>query len=376
MGKKLLFIYYQNIKAGGVAKVLSNLANELVDKGYEVDILFLMAKHGDFYPLDDRIKKHYVDSFSYWTWSVCVFNKKYLRFLPKLQAINDYIYQLGVTLLMNKWLAKNHKNHENIISCWYKLSCTLALNKSVAKKTIAWEHISHKTGGAFWNRLRQNYKNLKTVISTNIPGEKYYRTVNKNAITIYNPMDNEIEKLNYIIPESKKNIISVVARLNPEKNIGEFVDIISKTDLPESWKVIIIGSGSEENMIRQEIIDKNLSSRIELCGSKNMDEVYELLRNSKINCLTSNVEALPTILIQAMFFSNVLLAYDCNYGPSDIINERNGHLISLGHQQSFIEKLEMLIHHEQLLNNLMQSSFIESQNWKKDAIVAKWKGIL
>ena len=48
MGKKLLFIYYQNIKAGGVAKVLANLVNELVDNGYEIDILFLMSEHNHY----------------------------------------------------------------------------------------------------------------------------------------------------------------------------------------------------------------------------------------------------------------------------------------------------------------------------------------
>ncbi|WP_312823973.1 glycosyltransferase [Epilithonimonas sp.] len=376
MKNKLLFIYYQNIKAGGVAKVLSNLANELVDKGYEVDILFLMTEHEDFYPIDHRVKKHYLDSFGHWAFGICKFNKKRLRFIPKLQNINDYIYQLGVTLLMNKWLKDNHKNYDNIISCWYKLSCSLALNKSVRHKTIAWEHISHTTGGFFWSRLRSYYKNLKTVISTNIPGENYFKTINKNAITIYNTMDNEVEAQNFLSLENKNNVISVVARLDPEKNISELVEIISQTNLPDGWKVIIIGSGSMENHIRKELIEKNLSSKIELLGSKNMEEVYELLRTSKINCLTSKVEALPTILIQAMFFSNVLIAYDCNYGPSDIINEKNGYLINLGDQRSFTEKLETLTHNEQFLNSLIQSSFMESQNWRKDAIIEKWKNIL
>lgn len=376
MGNRLLFIYYQNIKAGGVAKVLANLVNELVNDGYEVDILFLMAEHEDFYPIDSRVKKHYLDSFSYWTWSLCVFNKKNLRFIPKLQAINDYIYQLGVTLLMNKWLGQNHKNYDNIISCWYKLSCTLALNKTVANKTIAWEHISHETGGGFWSRSRQFYKNLKTVVSTNIPGEKYYQAINKNAVTIYNPMDNELESQNFIATEDKRNIISVVARLDPEKNIGEFIDIISKTNLPESWKIVIIGSGSEENLIRQTVIDKNLDSKIELLGSKNMDEVYALLKSSKINCLTSRVEALPTILIQSMFFSNVLVAYDCTYGPSDIITENNGFLVKLGDQETFVKTLEKLTFDDQLLNGLMKTSFDESKKWKKESIITRWKTIL
>ncbi|WP_312767504.1 glycosyltransferase [Epilithonimonas sp.] len=376
MGKKLLFIYYQNIKAGGVAKVLANLANELVSDGYQIDILFLMREHEDFYPLDSRIKKHYVDSFSFWTFKICKFNQKYLRFIPKIANINTYIYQLGVAKLMNRWLKENHMRYDNIISCWYKLSCSLALNKIVNHKTIAWEHISHTTGGPFWNRLRRFYKNLKAIISTNVPGERYYRTVNEQSTTIYNMMDSEVESQAFISPENKKNIISVVARLDPEKNISEFINIISGTDLPENWKVVIIGSGSQEDHLKKEVVEKGLYSKIELLGSKTMEEVYELLRSSKINCLTSRVEALPTILIQSMFFSNVLVAYDCNYGPSDIINSNNGFLIDLGDQQAFIGNLEKLIHDEQLLNELMRTSFEESQNWRKESIKEKWKSIL
>jgi glycosyltransferase involved in cell wall biosynthesis len=377
MGKRLLFVYYQNIKAGGVAKVLTNLVNELVNEGYEIDILFLMEEHEDFYPIDSRIKKHYVNSFSYWTWSLTKFNRKRLRFIPKIHSINNYIYQLGVTLLMNQWLKENHEKYDSIISCWYKLSCTLALHKDVNHKTIAWEHISYKTGGPFYNHLRRKYySNLKAVISTNIPGEKYYRQINKNTTTIYNPMDSEVESQKHIPFEEKENTISVVARLDPEKNISEFVEIISKANLPESWRVVIIGSGSEESKIRKEVIDKNLTSTIELLGSKNMDEVYTLLRSSKINCLTSNVEALPTILIQSMFFSNALIAYNCNYGPSDIINEKNGFLIDSGDQQNFIEKLKKLTHDEELLSNLIKTSFEESHIWKKKSIINKWKLLL
>ncbi len=377
MSPKLLFIYYQNIKAGGVAKVLSNLVNELVNEGYEIDILFLMEKHDDFYPIDPRVKKHYVDSFDYWTWRLCAFNKKNLRFIPKITSLNNYIYQLGVTLLMNQWLKKHHQKYDTIISCWYKLSCTLAINRKVNHKTIAWEHISHTTGGFFWNKiLKPFYRNLKAIVATNIPGEKYYQRINKNSFTIYNPMDNELENLDYISPENKQDIISVVARLDPEKNIGDFIDIIHRAQLPDNWKVKIIGTGSQENELKNLVIQKDISSKIEFLGSKTMEEVYDLLRISKINCLTSKVEALPTILIQAMFFSNVLIAYDCPFGPSDIINEENGFLIPLEDKRTFIQKIELLSHDKSILNDMIKHSFQSAKSWKKTDIIRNWKKIL
>ena len=37
--KKILLIYYKLFNPGGVARVMTNLANELVEQGYEVEIL-------------------------------------------------------------------------------------------------------------------------------------------------------------------------------------------------------------------------------------------------------------------------------------------------------------------------------------------------
>jgi len=375
--KKVLFIYYQNIKPNGVSKVLSNLCSDMYRQGYDIEILFLMEPHDDFYPIDQKIKKHYTDSFANRYSKFATYIIKNFKFVPKIYNFHSYLYDLGSHKVLKKWLKINHHHYDTIVSCWYKLSAMLAIDKELSKKTIAWEHMSYTSGGIFWNKtLRPFYQNLKAVVSTNIPGEKHYLKINKESHTIYNLMDNEIEIQSFIQPQEKKNIISLIARLDPEKNISEFIDIITKAYLPKDWKVIIIGGGREEKKIREKVANENLNSRIELWGNRSMDEVYNLLKISKINCLSSTEEALPTILIQAMFFSNVLVAYDCPYGPSDIICKENGFLIPLHDKQAFIKSLENLTHDETLLNNMMKSSFEETNNWKKEKIIQQWKKIL
>lgn len=77
-----------------------------------------------------------------------------------------------------------------------------------------------------------------------------------------------------------------------------------------------------------------------------------------------------------MFCSNVLVAYDCNYGPSDIINERNGFLVPFRDKQYFKEKLEFLTNNKEEYIKFNKNSYKESQNWKKDKILNQWKKIL
>jgi glycosyltransferase involved in cell wall biosynthesis len=375
MKRKILFVYYQNTKAGGVAKVLANLANELINEGDEVDILFLMSEHEDFYPLDDRIKKHYVDSFSFWTFKVCKFNKKYLRFVPKLNNINAYIYQLGVTILMNAWLKRNEMKYDVIISCWYKLSCALALNKKVNHKTIAWEHTSHKVGGAFWDRLKPYYKNLQKVICLNKNDYNYYKSINTETYIIGNMMDIHIENQDFVPNENKENLITMVARLDEDKNVLEFLEIIKETDLPSDWRVKIIGDGPEMPVLKQYIEDSALSN-VFLPGQLDSDNVRAVISKSKINCLTSLREGFGVVLVEAMFSSNALIAYDCPSGPSEIVNKKNGFLIPLGNKNDFKDKLKYLIHNPEVLTELMRSSYYESERWKKNSIIDKWDFVL
>jgi glycogen synthase len=46
--KNILLLYYKLFKPGGVAKVLTNLANSLSEEGYTVEILLMMEEKSTF----------------------------------------------------------------------------------------------------------------------------------------------------------------------------------------------------------------------------------------------------------------------------------------------------------------------------------------
>ena len=374
--KKILFIYYKLFKAGGVAKVMTNLANELVKQGYEVEILLMTSNVETFYSLNENIKIHTVDMFSHWAWGICEFNMKHFRFIPKIQNINSYISHIGVYLLLKNWLQKNHSNYDTIISCWYKISSFLGTFKAIAPKTIAWEHTDYNVGGWLYNKkLRKFYKNLNAVICINTPSVKYYKHFNR-TLFIPSIIGEPFESKSFMPSIGKENIISFIGRLDKDKNVSELLEIISETKIPDNWKLQIIGDGIERTKLEKFVRNKNLTNIVCFTGTKTTDEISKLLDKSKILVSTSLREGLPTVLIESIFCSNVLIAYDCNYGPSDIINENNGFLIRLGDKHMFREKLEYLMMNENIYNDLNKSSYKESQKWKKDKILEKWIKIL
>ena len=374
--KKILLVYYKLFKPGGVAKVLTNLANSLSEDGYTVEILLMMEEREHFYPLNPNIKVHNIDTFSHWAWKICEFNVKNLRFIPKITNINAYIYHIGVFLMLRNWMRKNHQNYDTIISAWYKLSSFLALNKKANRKTIAWEHVTYQTGGILFNDiLRKYYKNLKGIVCINSPAINYYQKFNKTYFIpniIGEPFENQPE-INF---ENKENLISFVGRLDREKNVISLLEIFKEANIPSDWKLQIIGDGNEKNNLEKFVEENQLKNRVIFHGTKNSNEILELLRKSKIFGFTSLKEALPTVLVEAMFCSNAIISYNCNYGPSDIVKNNSGFLIDINNKEDFIQKLEMLTNSDEKLEKMMESASKEAQNWKQNEILKKWQEII
>ena len=374
--KKILLVYYKLFKPGGVAKVLTNLANSLSEEGYTVEILLLMSKRDHFYPLNSNIKVHNIDTFSHWAWKICEFNVKNLRFIPKITNINAYIYHIGVFLMLRNWMRKNHQNYDIIISAWYKLSSFLALNKKASKKTIAWEHVTYETGGLlFKDTLRRYYKNLKGIVGINSPAIEYYKQFNRTYFIpniIGEPFENQPE-INF---EKKENFISFVGRLDKEKNVIALLEIFKKANVSKDWKLQIVGDGNEKNNLEKFVEENQLKNRVIFHGTKNSNEILELLRKSKIFGFTSLKEAFGNVLVEAMFCSNAIISYNCNYGPSDIVKNNSGFLIDVNNKEDFIQKLEMLTNSDEKLEKMMEKASKEAQNWKQNEILKKWQEII
>ena len=374
--KRILLVYYKLFKPGGVAKVLTNLANALSEEGYTVEILLLMSKRDHFYPLNSNIKVHNIDTFSHWAWKICEFNVKHLRFIPKIKNFNAYIYHIGVFLMLRNWMRKNHQNYDTIISAWYKLSSFLALNKKASKKTIAWEHVTYETGGIlFKDTLRKYYKNLKGIVCINSPAIEHYKQYNKTYFIpniIGEPFENQPE----ISLENKENLISFVGRLDREKNAIALLEIFKESKIHTDWKLQIIGDGSERKNLEQFVEKNQLQDRVIFYGTKTSEEILKLLRRSKIFGFTSLKEALPTVLLEAMFCGNAIISYNCNYGPSDIVKNNSGFLIDVNNKEDFIQKLEMLTNSDEKLEKMMENATKETQNWKQNEILKKWQEII
>lgn len=374
MKQKILFVYYQNIKQGGISKSISHLTENLVNNGFDVTILFLMEEHDDFFPIDKRVNKIYIDAFNtpYFKRTHQLNTKGILK--GKVRKLVNYGYDYGSYQVLTNWINANHQNYDKIITCWYKLSTYLSYTEA-AKKTIAWEHISHTIGGLiFFNLLRKRYKKLYGIITLTDDSKKFYENLHQNVYKIPNIIGDRFENFQ-LDTQKKENIILLASRLDPEKNVKEFIEIIKEVNLPSDWQVQIAGAGFITEEVKEHAKSLNCNN-IQFLGVVSSDKMLELYSKTKIFCMTSLKEGLPTTLIEAVFCGNALISYDCPTGPSEIVNDQNGFLVPLRDKQVFKEKLDFLVKNSLELEQLMQSAHIDAKRWSKNEILKKWEQIL
>lgn len=65
--------------------------------------------------------------------------------------------------------------------------------------------------------------------------------------------------------------------------------------------------------------------------------------------MTSLYEPFGLVLVEAMSCGIPVIAFDCPYGPSDIIqNDKNGYLVENGNVEAFAERVCQLIENKNL----------------------------
>ncbi|WP_413531730.1 glycosyltransferase [Empedobacter brevis] len=374
---RILLIYYRLFKPGGVTKTLINLANELV-KTNDVTILIMIKNHEVYFKLDKRVKVISIDSFDTFAFSKgCVFlNTKIGKKVPFRLSLKSYLYDYGSYTLLTKWINKNHRNYDTIIPCLYKLSAYLSSNKKISNKVVTWEKNSFEGVNKFWQFFPKTfYKNIKGVVTLTNAGKNYYSLYNKNVHKIYNIAGEPYES-NVLQFDLKEDYITYVGRLSKEKNVDHILEIFSKSKISNNFKLNIIGDGELMVFLKEKANSLNIKNKVIFHGMLTPEEVNKILCKSKIVILSSSTEGLPNVLIEGMMTGNILISYDCKYGPSEIINQNNGFLVDIYDKTTVIKILDQLSENKELINDLCKSSYKESINWRKENIVKQWLNII
>ena len=111
----------------------------------------------------------------------------------------------------------------------------------------------------------------------------------------------------------------------------------------------------------------------------NTSDIIGAYTAGSIFVLTSNTEGMPMSLLEAQQCGLPIVAFDCPYGPADIILPGTGYLIPLtinGSErqadEAFIEKLTTLMDDAALRRQMGQEALTAARRYNKQQIMSQW----
>ncbi len=196
-----------------------------------------------------------------------------------------------------------------------------------------------------------------------------WKRINTNVSIIPNIVTmNETDT--YSNGEAKRVIF--VGRLDSQKGY-QYLDAIWKLveERHPDWSLDIYGEGTDlkENlgMIPK---GKNVYTH-----GQTLD-ILDKYKESSILILTSVYEPFGLVMPEAMSCGLPVVAFDCPYGPSEIISEgKDGFLIDCYDVKAFADKLCLLIENEALRKQMGLYAIQSALRFKKEKIMPQWNAL-
>lgn len=244
-------------------------------------------------------------------------------------------------------------------------------------KTITWEHANYFNNWGsrvfpYFRRFAAKHSGALVVLTDK--DKKNYQDNIRTKTPIY-AISNPVNRHDFVYDVHSKTILSA-GLLLPIKGYEKAIQVARKVfDVCPDWKWLICGEGPERNHLEQLIKEYNLQEKMILKGTvQNMEEQYQ---RASMFVMTSQMEGLPMVLLEAKSWGLPLVSFDIMTGPSDIIQDGiNGYLIEEGNIDEMAERIVELIKDDSKRKAFSKESQRDMDKFGMEGIVEKWKKIM
>lgn len=169
---------------------------------------------------------------------------------------------------------------------------------------------------------------------------------NKKLVRIYNPIIQKIKnegRVNIDIEKKFKINLGIVGWIYDIKRQKDVVIALDKLK-NKKYNLKIIGGISDKSYYKklENVIEKlNLTDQVEFLGI--LEDKKEIYRDLDILILSSESEALPTVIAEAMGYGIPVISSDCDFGPNEILcNNKFGMLYEVGNIEQLANAINIM----------------------------------
>ncbi|MEE4410439.1 MULTISPECIES: glycosyltransferase family 4 protein [unclassified Serratia (in: enterobacteria)] len=349
MQQRKVAIVIENIaEKGGTERVASSLANALSTRlGHQVDLVSISGERA-FYPLEPEVRLRFMSGRTLlWPWRLA-------RFLRRGR------YDVIVTVSMGKL--------SSIMVPYLRLLCPnsrLLLSEHVSFHQYAWpmkwlKVLVYRLGD---RTVLLTRKDLAT-ISRWVPEHKCRVIENVSPFPIQPPQ------------QAPLPVALAVGRLCYQKGFDRLIAAWQRA-APQTagWQLHIVGDGPDRAALQQQIDAAGLGEQVKLLPAT--PDIASHYRRAGMLLMTSRYEGLPMVLIEAMSFGLPLVAFDCQTGPAELIDDGgNGYLVPEGDIDAFSQRTLALIADGELRKRFSLHSLERAQQYIPERIYPQWQQLM
>lgn len=190
-----------------------------------------------------------------------------------------------------------------------------------------------------------------------------------NLVAIPNPFHGEA--IRSIKPRSRERGVTI-ARLSGIKRLDHAVQALAAITHPTPPTLDIYGEGDDRGRIENRIAQLGLNDSVRLHGHDS--RARDQFAKSSFSLLTSRSEGQSLMLVESMASGCIPIAYDIDYGPSDIITDGvDGFLVTAGDPRALAEALSrFLIMDEEDVVAMRAAAVETSKRFSAEAVTARW----
>lgn len=384
---RILLMYFYNLIniSGGAEKVLCNMANEFIDRGYEVSVVccdknnglpfYYLNKSVNFVNLNGSGKEYKVPLY-------LKFERECKRVFGILKK-DDFRIKCKYYNILNRLEKLINEINPNIIIT-YDTDSLYVLKILLDNKfpTIAMLHLDAKV---IFNKdmSKELLKSFNKVNYIQVLNESNIDIIKKycnNVPIIYIP--NVVQCNTQIKSYNVYHKVITVGRITKEpKRQYLLLDAFNKIkDEQPKWTIEVVGGtwSTRDDNYKKELIkfteDNNFKSRVVFTGS--ITNVIERLQQSDIFAFPSAYEGMPLALTEAMAAGLPAIGYkSCPSVNKLIVDGYNGFLCEDG-IDDFAEKLKILMEDAELRKKMGQNARESMKQFAPEKIWKEWEALI
>lgn len=338
--------------SGGTERLAVLTANKFIEKGYKVIIITLKPYQSSFFHLDEQIEVFSCHN---------LYTNRLVKRFCFIKRLRHILIEKKIDILITI---------DTLLSIYSIPSVFFTTTYN-----IVWEQFRH--GINLGIKLRDISRFFASIFATHIvlltkndkiKWSSIYPWAKKRMSVIYNPSQFTITNNKYC---SNSRTLIAVGRLTEQKGFDILIRIWSRLHAKNNdWKLKIIGSGKDQQKLMSLAEELGVRESTIFSGQvKNMVAEYE---SSSIFCFSSRFEGIGLVLIEAQSCGLPLISFDCKYGPSEIINGKNGVLVNGFDEDIYSLELQKMMENEELRENMSAQSKINAENFTLEKFSESW----